>query len=140
MTITNFSIFPKNCPGIKTPKKHEVIILGSALGPKSQADLLGKKITELEKIYGIVDKLDAQYSFLCRKNASVCQELFYFLRTSICFNHPTLLEKYNKTVRDELSKVCNVDFDKISSAHLALPAEMGSLGVSSASSLELSTF
>ena len=30
-------------------------------------------------------------------------------------NHPALLEKYDKTVRDGLSKVCNVNFDDISS-------------------------
>ena len=32
--------FQKICPGIKTPKKDELIILGSSLGLKSQADLL----------------------------------------------------------------------------------------------------
>ena len=51
------------CLGIKTPTKNELIILGSPLGPKSQADLLGKKINELEKMNGIVEKLDAHYVF-----------------------------------------------------------------------------
>ena len=41
--------FQKLCPGIKTLKKDEHIILGSPLGPKSQADILEKKIKELEK-------------------------------------------------------------------------------------------
>ena len=36
--------FQKLCPGIKTPKEDELIILGSPLGPKSQADLSEKKI------------------------------------------------------------------------------------------------
>ena len=49
----------KLCPGVKTPKKDELIILGSPLGPKSQADILEKKINELEKVNGIVEKLDA---------------------------------------------------------------------------------
>ena len=40
-------------------------------------------------------------------------------------------------VRDALSKVCNVNYDNISSTQLALPAEMGGLGVSSASLLAL---
>ena len=65
--------FQKLCPGIKTPKKDELIILGSPLGPTSQADLLEKKINELEKVNGIVEKLDAHYNFLCRKTSSVCQ-------------------------------------------------------------------
>ena len=43
-------------------------------------------------------------------------------------------------MRDELSKVCNVNFDDISSTQLALPAEMGGLGVSSASLLALPAF
>ena len=67
-------------------------------------------------------------------------KLLYFLRTSTCFNHPALLKKHDKTVRDELSKVCNVNFDDISRTQLALPAEMGCLGVSSASLLALPGF
>ena len=48
--IDNFNIFSKTLLlGIKTPKKDELIILGSPLGPKTQADLLEKKINELEK-------------------------------------------------------------------------------------------
>ena len=56
------------------------------------------------------------------------------------FNLPALLEKYDKTVRDGFSNVCNVNFDDILSTQLALPAEMGGLGVSSASLLELPAF
>ena len=41
----------------------------------------------------------------------------------------------DNTVRDGLSKVCNVNFDDFSRTQLALPAEMGGLGVSSASLL-----
>ena len=67
-------------------------------------------------------------------------KLLYFLRTSTCFIHPALLAKYDKTVHDGLSKVCNVNFDDISSTQLALPAEMGDLGVSSASLLALPAF
>ena len=74
------------------------------------------------------------------KNCFSWPKLLYFLRTSTCFNHPALLEKYDKTVRDGHSKVCNVIFDNISSTQLALPAEMGGLGVSSASLLALSAF
>ena len=99
-----------------------------------------KKINELEKVNGIVEKLDAHYGFFMLKNCFSLPKLLYFLRTSTCFNHPALLEKYDKTVRDGLSKVCNVNFDDISSTQLALPAEMGGLGVSSASLLPLPAF
>ena len=70
---TNLASLQKLCPGIKTPKKDELIILGSPLGPKSQADFLEKKINELENVNGIVKQLDAHYGFLCRKIASVFQ-------------------------------------------------------------------
>ena len=72
------------------------------------------------------------------KNCFSLPKLLYFLRTSTCFNHPALLGKYDKTVRDGLSKVCN--FGDISSTQLALPAEMGGFGVSSASLLALPAF
>ena len=67
-------------------------------------------------------------------------KLLIFLRTSTCFIHPALLEKYNKTDRDRLSKVCNVNFDGIWSTQLAPPAEMEDLGVPSASLLALPAF
>ena len=53
---TILASFQKLCPGIKTPKKDELIIHGSLLGPKSQADLLETKIIELEKVCGFVEK------------------------------------------------------------------------------------
>ena len=74
------------------------------------------------------------------KNCFCLLKFLYFLRTRTCFNHPALLEKYDKTVRDGLSKVCNVNIDNISSTQLALPAEMGGLGVSSSSLLALPAF
>ena len=42
----------------------------------------------------------------------------------LCFNHPDLLENYDTTVRDGLSRVRNVNFDDISSTQLALPSQM----------------
>ena len=56
---TILASFQKLCPGIKTPKEDELIIFGSPLGPKSQADLLEEKINELENVNGMVEKLDA---------------------------------------------------------------------------------
>ena len=130
--LTNLASFQKLCPGIKTPKKDELILLGSPLGPKSPADLLEKKINEMENVNGIVAKLDAHYGFFMLKNCFSLPKLLCLLRTSTCFNHPALSEQYDKTVRDGLSKVCNVNFDDISSTQLALPAEKSGLGVSSA--------
>ena len=101
---------------------------------------MGKKINEPEKVNGIVEKLDAHYGFSILKNCFRLPVLLYFLRTSKSFNHPLFSEKYDKTVLDGLSKVCNVNFDDISSTQLALPAEMGGLGVSSASLIALHAF
>ena len=99
-----------------------------------------KKIKELENINGIVKKLDVHYVFFTLKNCFSRPKLLYFLRTSTWFNNPALLEKCDKTVRDELSKVCKVNFDDISRTQLALSAEMCGLGVSSVSILALPAF
>ena len=80
-----------------------LVILGSPLGPKSQADLSEKKIIELEIVNGIVEKLDAHYGFFMLKSCFSLPKL-YLLRTSTCFNHPALLEKLTKPVRDRLSQ------------------------------------
>ena len=77
---------------------------------------------------------------LMLKNCFNLPKMLYFLRTSICFDHPALLEKYDKTVSDRVSKVCNVNSEDSSRKQLALPAEMGSLGVWSASLLALPAF
>ena len=49
---------------MKTPKKDEFLVLGSPLGPKSQADLYEKKINELEKGNEIAESLDEHSVFL----------------------------------------------------------------------------
>ena len=62
------------CPGIKTPKIDELIILGSPLGPKPQADLSEKRINETEKVEEIIEKLCALWFFMLEKcffNSSV---------------------------------------------------------------------
>ena len=69
--------------------------------------------------------------------------LLHYLRTSTCSNHLALLEKYDKPYATDFprfSKVCNVIFDLILSTQLALLAEMGGLGVSSASLLAPTAF
>ena len=55
------------CHVIKTPKKDELIILGSSLGPKSQAEILEKKIIDL-KINGIL-MIHQIMILLCWKDA-----------------------------------------------------------------------
>ena len=65
---TILASFQKLCPGIKLPKKDELIILGSPLGLKSQADLLEMKINEMEKLIGIIEKLDAHHGLFMLKN------------------------------------------------------------------------
>ena len=75
--------FHKLCPGIKTPKKDEHINLGSPLGPKSQADSLEKKINELEKVNGIVEKLDALCGFVMLKNCFSFPKLLYVMSIAV---------------------------------------------------------
>ena len=47
-------------------------------------------------------------------------ELTYFLRTSTCYNQPSLVKVYEKTVRDGLPIVCDVNFDGTTSTQLNL--------------------
>ena len=56
------------------------------------------------------------------------------------FQSSSSLRKVDKTVRDRLSKVCNVNFDDNSTTQLALFVEMGGLGVPFASLLALPAF
>ena len=60
---TVLTSFQKLCPGIKTPRKMNL----SFFVHRSAADLLEKKIDELENVNGIVEKLDAHYVFFVEK-------------------------------------------------------------------------
>ena len=73
-------------------------------------------------------------------NCFSLRKLLNFLKTSTCFNHPALSEKYDKTIRDWHSEECNVNSDNISSTQLALLVEMGGVGVSFASLFALLDF
>ena len=126
-------------PGSKDKRKMNLSFLVHRLA-RNHKQTHWKKINELENVNGIVEKLDAYYGFFMLKNCLSLPKLSYFLTTSTCFNHPALLEKYDKTVRDGLSKVCNMNFDDISSTQMALSAKMGVLWVSSASLLALPAF
>ena len=59
--------FQTICTVIKTSTEDEYIILGSSLYQKWQADLMEKKIIELEKIMEIVENLDAHFGFFVEK-------------------------------------------------------------------------
>ena len=50
----------------QTSTEDELIILGSTRSSNSQAGLLEKKINELEKRNGIVEKLEGRYGFLLK--------------------------------------------------------------------------
>ena len=102
---TILTSFHKLCPGIKTPMKDELIILGSLLGSKSQAELLEKKSIELDKGIGILEKLDAHYSFFLLKNCLSVPKSLYSLRTNTCFNHPALLEIMQNRTRQAFQSV-----------------------------------
>ena len=100
----------------------------------------GKGKYQTENVKEIVETLDAQFGLFLLKCCFSLSKLLYFLRTSKCFNHPTFLGKYDKTVRGASSKVCFVNFDNISSTQLALPVEMFGHGVSTASVIILPAF
>ena len=104
---TILTFFQKSVPGSKHHKKNNLSFLVHRSARNSRHTFWKKN--ELEKVNGSVEKLDAHYDFLL-KNCFSLQKLLYFLRTSTCFNIPPLMERNDKTVRDGLSKVYNVNF------------------------------
>ena len=71
--LTILASFQKIGAEIKTPTKDELFVLGSPLGPKSQADVLEKKLMNWKKISDFAEKLDYHFGFIFSKIASVCQ-------------------------------------------------------------------
>ena len=97
---TSSTCFQKICPGIRTPTKEELINLGSPLRPNAQVNVLEKNVVYMEKTTESVEKLDAHCGFHMMKKCFSLPKVLFFLRTSTCFNHPALLEKNDKIVRD----------------------------------------
>ena len=105
-----------------------------------------KKIYELEKVRRIDEKLEIWKNELKNKCFFYVEKLLRKLLVGFFENQnmfqlsSSIRKSLQKTVRDNLSKECTVNFDDISSTLCHLPAEMRGLGVSSASLLALSAF
>ena len=63
-TIDKFSIFPKTFPRDRNTKERWTYLSWFTARPEISSRLTGKKIKDLEKGNGIVEKLEAQYGFL----------------------------------------------------------------------------
>ena len=89
--------------------------------------------SEPKQVTALLKKMPV-FDFSCRNFAPVYR--------SFCKScEPEYLpENYDKTVRDWFYKVSNAIFGKVPSVHLALPADIGGLRVSSASLLALLSF
>ena len=62
---TILASFEKICPGIKTPTKEELIILGSSLGPKSKVEVLEKRLLICIKFTKLLRKWMRITVFIC---------------------------------------------------------------------------
>ena len=79
--------------------------------------------------------------FLFRKTVSVCQNFCTSgEQVQVLFILLLSCKQYDKTVRVELSKECNLNFVGVSSSQLNQPTETRDLGVSSASFLAIPAF
>ena len=95
---------------------------------------------ELQRLSEVVTKLDAHYAFYLLKNCFSLHKLWYFLRTSPCFEELDLLQQYDSIIRKSLSKISNVYFNESSYTQAILPVFKGGIGIASASQIALPAF
>lgn len=74
------------------------------------------------------------------KNCFSIPKLTYSIRCSPCFQHTDLLQNYDDTVMNILSKICNIALVQSSCEQACLPTAMGGLGIPKATVLALPAF
>ena len=123
-------------PQNRSKTKKELFILGSPLGEFFRKELLGEKITELEKVSDVIDKLDAHYRFFLLKNCCSMPKLLYFCVRALVFCKKKIRQVSKKFVMQ--GRYVKMDDNQFSQA--VLPAAKVGLGVSSARLLALPAF
>ena len=132
--------FDDICPGINIIPKSELCILSAGIGEDAIRTTLTQKSENLQKLQGTLKSLDSHVALFLLKNCFSIPKLTYFLRCSPTFTQPDLFKRYDDIIASMLCDISNLQFNELSLDQASLPAHLGGIGISKATTLEFPAF
>ena len=127
-------------PGARLIDRNSVELLGAPLLGRATSAALHAKTERLRSMAERLKAIDRHSALFLLRNYFAMPKLLYTLRSSPCFLDQEGLDKFDRTLRDSLVSICNVDLDDAAWTQATLPIRSGGLGVRSASDLALPAY
>ena len=122
-------------PDVKQVNLEDMELLGAPVGERSIPRVLTDKRDTLDRLRAPLSMMHPQAA-LCLWRYSLGSPRFgYTLRTSPAERYPAELEAYDRTAREVLSEVLNIDLQGDSWSRASLPIREGGLGIRAATEL-----
>lgn len=126
--------------GFRSTSVGEMRLLGAPVMPGLEVSkALDEKTQDLQRAVSRLTLLQAQDALTLLRHSLSIPKLMYTLRTSDCQSSPALTD-FDKTLRDGLSAILNVDLSGDQWQQASLPVRDGGLGIRSAVLLAPSAF
>ena len=104
------------------------------------SDYPDTKSENLQKLQGTLKSLDSHVALFLLKNCFSIPKLTYFLRCSPTFTQLDLLKSYDDIIASILCDISNLQFNELSLDQASLPAHLGGIGISKATTLAFAAF
>ena len=137
---TIHAAFDDICTGIEIIPKSELCILSAGIGEDAIRTTLTQKSENLQKLQGTLKSLDSHVALFLLKNCFSIPKLTYFLRCSPTFTQLDLLKSYDDIIASILCDISNLQFNELSLDQASLPAHLGGIGISKATTLAFPAF
>ena len=124
-------------PNLKVTSIDESIILGSPIADQGVRTEIESKIAALKRMTARLDLIDPHQAFVLLKHSFSIPKMYYLLRSAPAYKQADLLESYDQTVRESLSRITNINYSNMAWAQASLPVRSGGLGVRKANDIAL---
>lgn len=126
--------------GFSFVNQDELTLLGApVLGDTALNYCLTKKVDDLKRATKRLQLLESHDALFLLKNCLSIPKMTYILRTSVASDSHQL-DTFDKTMKEALSNVINVDLNNFQWLQATLPTRYGGLGIRSAVDLASSAF
>ena len=134
------SDFKELLPGLKITSIDESIILGSPIAAQGVQTELNSKLNALEIMTSRLNIIDPHQAFVLLKHSFAIPKMTYLLRSSPAYQQVDLLNNFDTTIRNSMSKITNIDFTDEAWDQLSLPVRYGGLGIRKSADIALPAY
>ena len=127
-------------PNIRLLREQEFQLLGSPLTMAAADPILQKKQDELKNMAERLKIIDAHEALVLLKNCFAIPKLLYTLRTWPAFRNLQALEAFDTIIKEMITEIINVKFDRENWTQATLPVSLGGLGIRRATEIAAPAF